>query len=289
MIGIFLALLAALIYSLGAVLVRKRVHESNLISVSFVITVVSNVVLWPLTFMFTDLRTVNYEGILFFAIAGILAPGIHRILYYKGISVLGASINASIFATYPIYTSTLAVLLLKEAFTPLNGIGVVCVSCGVIYLERSLSEPGIGKKRISKRSLVFPFLAGLAIALSQIIRKHGLNIYSEPLLVVSIGNFVSFMLYSVLTIFYSERKSRVSSKDFRLFWKAGVCLAVAWLFISYALSVENASVVAPLLQTQPLFILLFTYLYLKEVERISPKLILGAILIVIGVILVSIK
>ncbi len=288
MIGIFLALLAALTASLGIVLVRKRLYESNLISVSFVITIVGNVILWPLTFLFTDLRTVNYEGVLFFAIAGILAPGIVRLLYYKGMSVLGTSINASIFATYPIYASVLAVMLLKEAFTPLNWIGIVCVSCGVIYLERSLNEPRIGKKRISKRSLVFPLLAGLTSAISQIIRKHGLNIYSEPLLGVSIANFVSFMLFLVLTIFYSEHNSRVSSKDFRLFWKAGVCQAVAWLFIFYALSVEKVLIVAPLSQTEPLFVLLFTYLYLKEVERASLKVILGAILIVMGAILVSI-
>lgn len=65
MIGIVLALISALTYGLGAVLARKRLDESNFISVSLTITVIGNIILWPLALLFTNLGTVNLEGVLF--------------------------------------------------------------------------------------------------------------------------------------------------------------------------------------------------------------------------------
>ena len=94
MLGVVLALISALTYGLGAVLVRKRLDDSNFISVSLVVTVIGNIILWPLALLFTNLRTVNLEGVLFFVIAGILGPGITRLFYYKGMELaLFADLN----------------------------------------------------------------------------------------------------------------------------------------------------------------------------------------------------
>ena len=114
MIGIFFALFAALAYSLSVVLVRKRLDASNFFSVALVLTVTGNIILWPLALLFTNLKTINFEGALFFVIAGMLAPGITRLLYYKGMEVVGVSVTASIFSTYPVYSSLFAGFLLGE-------------------------------------------------------------------------------------------------------------------------------------------------------------------------------
>ncbi len=290
MIGVVLALLAALTYSLSAVLVRKRLDESNFFSVALVVTVMGNIILWPLALLFTNLRTVNLEGILFFVVTGILAPGIARPLYFKGMAVVGASVNASIFATYPMYSSIFAVLFLGEALPPEYWIGIICIVVGVIFIERSLGKPKTGPKRIFKKGLVFPLLASLTVAVSFITRKHGLNIYNEPLLGVTIGYSSTLLLYLLLSVSsYTTRGSRFSGKDFRLFWKAGVCISLAWILAFYALSHERVSVVTPIMLTEPLFILFFSYLYLKQLERISLNLIISTILIVIGVIFVTVR
>ncbi len=290
MIGIVFALLAALAYSYSVVLVRKRLQESNFFSVALVITVTGNIILWPIALLFTNLRTVNLEGIFFFAIAGILAPGIARLLYFKGMEVVGAALNASIFATYPMYVSIFAVLFLSETLALENWLGIICIVVGVVFIERSLSKPIIGSKRPLKKSLVFPILATLARALSAIIRKHGLNIYNEPFLGVAIGYSSTLLLYlPILFSSYTTRGSMFSGKDFRLFWKIGVYMSLGWILAFYSLSHERVSIVTPLMQTQPMFILFFAYLYLKELEHISVKLVISTLLIVIGVIFVSIR
>ena len=290
MISIVSALLAASALGLTAVLIRTRLDESDFFSIASVITVTGNIILWPLALLFTNFRTINLEGLLFFVIAGILAPGIVTLLYVKGMEAVGVSVNASIFAIYPMYSSILAVLLLGEALTQENSIGIICIVVGAVFVERSLGESETGPKRIFRKSLVFPLFGALMEALSFIAKKHGLNIYNEPLLAVAIGYASTFLLYFLLSISsHAMRSALFLGEDFRLFWKAGVCTSIGWISAIYALSHERVSIITPLLQTEPLFVLFFAYLYLKKLERISFKLIISTLLIVIGVILVSIR
>jgi uncharacterized membrane protein len=65
-------------------------------------------------------------------------------------------------------------------------------------------------------------------------------------------------------------------------------LPLGWISTSYALIHEDASIVTALTATQPMFVLLFSYLYLKELEHLSSMLVLSTILIVIGTMFVSI-
>jgi uncharacterized membrane protein len=48
-------------------------------------------------------------------------------------------------------------------------------------------------------------------------------------------------------------------------------------------------VVAPLAGTAPLFVLPFTLLFLEGVEQLTGRLVVGAILIVLGVFLLTVK
>ena len=55
------------------------------------------------------------------------------------------------------------------------------------------------------------------------------------------------------------------------------------------LSQEMVSIVAPILQTELLFILFLTYIFLKKQEKVTIKLAASALLIIAGVIFISIN
>ena len=82
--------------------------------------------------------------------------------------------------------------------------------------------------------------------------------------------------------------SSFSQKDLKLFWKPGVGIAAGWLLSFFALSHEMVSIIVPILQTELLFILFFSYIFLKEYEKISLRIVASALLIVVGVVLVSV-
>ena len=290
MFGVALALLSALSFGLSQILVRKNLEKSNFVYISLTVTIMGNVILWPLALTFTNLNTINLEGLLLFVFAGLLAPGIARLFYFKGMETAGISANASIFATYPLYTSITAILLLGETLTAENWIGLACIIAGVIFVGRTINNGDTQTKSTTKKGLIVPILGSLAIAFSQIVRKEGLNIYNQPLLGVAVGYSTSLIVY-LLLLFFSDgaRASRFSCKDLQMFWKPGVGIAAGWLLSFLALSQEMVSIVAPILQTELLFILFFAYIFLRKLEKFSLKLIASALLIVAGVILISIN
>jgi len=68
---------------------------------------------------------------------------------------------------------------------------------------------------------------------------------------------------------------------------AGVMENLGVLLILVALSLGQVSVVTPLNGTAPLFVLALAYLFLKDVERLSGRIVLGTVLIVLGVFLLT--
>ena len=286
MIGSALALLSALASGLSVVLVGKYSKKSNAFNVSLIISCVGMVILWPLAVLLTDLEATNLEGLILFAIGGVLTPGLVRLFYYNGLKTLGAAVNSSIFSIYPLYSSLLAVLLLSEILSLENWVGILCIVLGVVFVEMSSCEINSGDKS-ARKSLIFPILGGLTLGISSIIRKYALDFYNAPVLGVAVAYTFSFLPYFLmLMLSTSTRKALSLKRDFRFFWIAGIGQALSWILSFYALSYEEVSIITPLLSIEPLFVAFFAYLYLRELERVSPKLVASIILTVFGVVLV---
>jgi drug/metabolite transporter, DME family len=288
MIAVVLALLSSMSFGLSQIWVRKNIEKSNPLYVSLTVTIMGNIVLWPLALIYTDLTAVNTEGFMLFVAAGFLAPGIARLFYFKGMETAGINANASIFSTYPLYTTIAAVLVLGETLTLENWAGLILIVTGAIFVGRLQNNAHATAS--TKKGLIVPILGSLFIAFSQIVRKEALNIYSQPLLGVAIGYTTSMLVYLAVMAFSKTSSPRkFSRQDLQMFWKSGIGIALGWLFSFLALSQEMVSIVVPLLQTELLFILFFSYLFLQKIEKTSPKLVVSAVLIILGVVLIGIN
>jgi drug/metabolite transporter (DMT)-like permease len=286
MIGPILALLSAVASGLSVVLVSKYSKKSNAFNVSLIITCVGTVILWPLAIPLTDLGSANLEGIMLFAVGGVLSPGLVRLLYYRGLRTVGTSVNSSIFSIYPLYASLLAVLMLNEILSLENWAGILCIVLGVVSVEMNSREINGGNK-FARRDFVFPILGGLTFGVSSIIRKYALDAYNAPVFGVAVAHTFALLPYLLMLMLYTSTRNELSLKrDLRFFWTAGIGQAVSWILGFYALSYEGVSIITPLLSIEPLFVAFFAYFYLRELERISPRLIASMIFTVIGVILV---
>ena len=256
MLGITLALLSAAASGFSVVIVGRHSKKSNPFNVSVLISAVGLIILWPLAFAITDFAAIDLEGIALFALGGLLTPGLVRLLYYTGLTKLGASVNSSVFSVYPLYSALLAMLFLSEILTPQNWLGVISIVLGVIFVEFTSRKTNKNGKSMRK-NLVFPILGGLTLGISAILRKTALEIFNAPILGVAVAYTFSFLIYAVmLAVSKSTRKDLSLRQDLRLFWVAGVGQALSWIFSFYALSVEKVSVVTPLLSVEPIFVVL---------------------------------
>lgn len=282
-----LAVLAALLFGLSVVLIRKVLHEINFITVTLVITIIGSTIIIPVALLTSPLGSVNAQGIGFFLVAGFLHPGLARLLYFKGMEKVGASINASIFASYPMFSAIIASILLQEELTYVKLIGVLCVVLGSVMVQRAMHTNG-PRVRGGARGLVYPFLAALTVGLAYVIKKLGLNVYDAPMVGTAMA-YVSSLIFYALVIPSApnlRKLAALNKRSFGLLLMPGILICAGHMSSFYAVRYGDVSLVTPLIQTEPLFIFLLVRYYLKGLEPISPKLVIGAIAIILGVALV---
>lgn len=289
MIGVALAILSAATSAVSVILVRRHSKESNAFNISLIISLIGLIILWPMALGLTDFSGVNMLSLLIFALSGVLTPGIVRLFYYQGMKKLGASVNSSFYSTYPLYTALLAHLFLGDILLAGNWAGILLVFFSGILIEWSSRDVNIGIK-YQRRNLIFPLIGGLTLAVGSIMRKFALDLFNAPVLGVALA--YTFSLIPFLIIYLTSKPTRQAvdlKRDMRLFWAAGIGQAITWMLGFYALSNAEVSVVVPILSTEPVFVAIFAYLYLKKIEKVSAKLVVSIILTVIGVILVTMR
>ena len=279
MIGVVLALLSAAASGFSVVLVRRNSGGSNAFNVSLVITMVGMVILWPLAIALTGFDSVNIAGFALFAVSGVLSPGLVRLFYYQGLKKLGAAVNSSIYAAYPLYSALLAVLLLSEVLSVWNALGILAILVGIVFADLSAGW----------RSLVFPILGGVTLGVSSVIRKLALDVSNAPVFGVAVAYTFSFLPYALILMSSGPaRKGLALKQNLRWFWVAGIGQAVTWMLAFYALSFDQVSTITPLLSIEPLFVAIFAFFYLRELESVSPKLVASIVVTVLGVALITI-
>ncbi len=287
MLGFVLALLSAAASGISVVSVRRHSAGSSVFNMSLVITAVGLAFLWPLAMAEGHFDLVSLSGFVLFAISGLLSPGLVRLFYYKGLKTLGASVNSSIFAVYPLYALLPAVLLLNEVVTLWNALGIAAIIVGVIFVERSMN----GKNKsasVGWKSFVAPVLGGVLLGAATILRKFALEESNAPVLGVAIAYVFSLLPYVVMLSASTNTRKELSLKnDLRWFWLAGIGQAVSWLLAFYALSFEQVSITTPLLSIEPLFVVAFAYFYLRKQELVSTKLVASIAVTVLGVALIT--
>ena len=271
MIGVLLALLAAITSAFCVILVRRNSANSNSFNMSLIITSVGLIVLWPMAISFMGQETINLEGALLFAASGFLSPGIVRLFYYKGLRKLGASTNSAVFSIYPLYSALLAIVILSEILTGQNWIGIILIVFGVMALQYCSPTNGC-KEREGLKSWIFPIIGGITIAIGSVISKYALNLSNAPIFGVAIAYTFSLLPYGLILLASKQTRIGLNLKqDLRLFWIAGIGQAISWTFTYAAFQFDQVATVNPIISSEPIFVVIFGYFLLRNIEHCIKK------------------
>ena len=136
--------------------------------------------------------------------------------------------------------------------------------------------------------IVLSFSAALAYGISQVlIRSKLIDLETPPL----VGSTLSLLAGTIILSFFAMKD--LSAKRRQIKRAAGLMLIVGILsgggvITSYfALSMAPVTIVSPLAAMHPLFSLLWAFLFLGKLEKITRRVVLGTMLVAIGVILVT--
>jgi len=224
-----------------------------------------------------------------FVVTGLFATALARVLAYNGVQRLGASVNSAGINTRPVWASLLAVFLLGETITAQMGLGILVVVAGLIAL--ALSEGG-DITGWEFRDLAFPLAAALTFAGGNVARRFAFSATDVTALsavaINETAGLIGLLVYLLLR--HGGGLGEVLSApraSYAFFVGSGLLNALALFTLFEALNRGRVVVVDPLSSPTALFAILFTFLFLREIERVTLRLVLGAALVVAGVLLIT--
>ncbi len=285
---ILFSLGAALFFGLSDFTTRMGLRTSNARSAVLFSTLSGLIIPVAATIFTVSGDILNLPGVLYFILSGIIGAFIARYLLYIGMEKVGVSIAVSLANMRPLFGSLTAVLILGEILTLTITGSTLLIIAGVVAISWDKSG-GYFEKAWSRKDLIFPIMAGFSYGLAYVVRKLGVTNIPHPVVGVVIQNITAlacFMLASPL----QRGQQRVDWRNGRawlIFGLAGLLAFFANFFTFSALNLGEVVIVAPLVSLNPLFTLVLAAIFLRNLERVTWNIVLGALFIISGVVILS--
>jgi uncharacterized membrane protein len=279
----YFAMQASLCFATAHILNRRGLVTSNALTASVFSIALSAVVLWAMVPFFVPWSSFRTPAIWYFLVGGIFAPGLGRLMSLMGIERIGVGRSIPISNASPMLASVLAVLLMGETWTLQNFLGTSLVILGIIIL--SMRETTQTPWR--KRDLIFPAMASLSFAISTNLRKIGLLVDNVPLVAAAVTATTALIFSLALLKAWGGRRAFVLTRtSCGWFLAAGLTTTAAMVSVFFALSYGRVVIVDPLVNTNPMLILPLSFLFLKDLEAVTLRIVVGTICTVVGTVLV---
>jgi drug/metabolite transporter (DMT)-like permease len=217
-----------------------------------------------------------------FVLGGVLASGVGRVVFAIGIDRIGSSLSNAFTNTRPLFAVLMAVVWLGETVTAGMAAGVLVLVFGLVTLSLSRGGDVSGWERTD---LVFPLTAALVFAAANVVRRFGFTVSPvTSLQAVTVGETAALVSMAA----FAAATGRLGAdgaprRAFGYFAVNGLTAAVGLFAFFAALRAGPVSIVDPVTATAPLVTTAVAYLVLRDVERVTHRLVLGVVLVVGGV------
>ena len=284
MVAIILGLLASFCFAVSMIQINRGVLALDYFRGLLTNLGLNALFLWLYIFLFVELIDLWTPANLIFVLVGIFVPGVARYFMFKGMERLGASITSCLTNSTPLFATLFAIAFLRERPTVTNLLGTLSIVSGIIALTWKGAS-----KTWRTRDLLFPLTAAFLFAARDNLVRFGLLHIDSPVAGATIAATTSFVTMSAIYIAFEKKPPLGVSapRGFVLFAAAGFMNFLSYVFAYTALSMERVSLISPLVNGSSLFILPLSALFLKDVERLTPRKIGATVLVILGVFLIS--
>jgi drug/metabolite transporter (DMT)-like permease len=288
-LGGLAALASACTWALGSILFRKLGNRVSPLGMNLGKNVIG-ILYIGIILLLTGIKAMSNREFLILGASGLLGIALGDTLFFKALIQLGPRLTVLLGALGPVFTVILAVVLLSETPSFLAWIGILLTTAGVSWILWRRSP----KKEIRKdwtSGIKYLLLSILCTSIGIIFAKIGVTSVSalQALFIRFIGGTLGLTLYGLsnrqINIWIAPFKD-IQLLKFILFTVFVVVFGGFWLFL-LSLKYIDASIATILNSTEPLFILPLTAFLLKE--KISLQEIIGAIVVVSGVVLIFMR
>lgn len=270
----------------GALAVTIRIALARGIdaeAASLVTTVIACVICAFLALVTGEFAKVSWGDTWAFFLTGLFAPGISQILFTRSVGVIGPSRTAIVVGISPVLSAGIAVTVLGEPLHVALAFGTLLVVAGGTLL---VSERG-GPTALLSLGVSLGLGAALLFSIRDNLVRWAARGTDVPGFVAATASLVSATVVIGLVVASRPEARRRVARAAAPFVPSGLVYGISYACLYTAFDRGRVTIVAPLVATESLFAVLISIVVLRRTERIGPRLLLAAALVVGGGALIS--
>lgn len=249
------------LYGASHVLAKGVMPDYLTPSVFILFRVAGATLLFWLVLSLTKSKPIERRDFPLIALCGLFGVAINQLFFFHGLNLSSAINSGIIMALNPIMVVILSFFLFKERLTSLKITGITLGAVGAILLTLKASSH-VGDSRLGD---LFLFLNALSYAIYLVLAKPLMKKYS-PIQVIT----WVFTFGLIFVLFFPPTLSELSQTNFQristeIWWKiAYVVIGVTfftYLLTIFGLKYLSATVSSAYIYTQPVMVMLFTFLF----------------------------
>ena len=232
---------------------------------------------------------VTVRALLWFAGAGVLTAYVGRVAFYATVERIGAMRAATLQRLNPFFAVVMGVIVLHESIAGNTGVGLVLVlaSFAVLVLAARGREgaPLHRQPGAERMGYVTGIVSALGYSTGYMLRKMGLAEAHDAFLGAAVGCAIGAMLFAATAPFSARYAASVRATFLHpnpWYIAAGVLSSCGQVLYFAALNELPMSRVALIVSMEVFITLFLGYVFLRKRERLTPGLVVAAILGVAG-------
>ena len=299
--GQLFALLFGVSYGLSNVFISKAVgnNESDKFTGQYITLLINsavNIIVFFVYMIFGAKITINFQGVLFFSIAGFFNSFLSRGIFLTAIPYIGVS-RAGVFKiTSPMFAIIGGVVILNETLNGKALIGTIIIIAGILFMsletmrkkqsvESSVLDAAGSIMAIPKKGIALGLLAGFLLGIGNVFRKIGINYIPSSILGVTLGSVVAFLSIVIFQVIKGKSKELIyATKNMnRDYLISGVFSSIALYCIFIALKYIPVSHANSIGASESLFTMFWSLLICGNKEILTIRTLMGAIIVITGI------
>ena len=286
-LGVVFAFIASASWAVGAIFARvgmRHVSSSTgtLISLMAGFAAIASI---ALIMDFDAVFSVSSQTILWLALLGFIQFPVGRFLHYSGIRLAGVGPASTVGGAVPLFAAGMAIVFLGEQMTYPIALGTVAVVVGLALVMSSAhaQDPTQRLGGPLATGILCSLGGATAYAAGHNIARHVVTSSASAPVTATYTLFFGMLILSVISLprlgklFDTPRMAVLTMST------SGILSSLAIFFMYTALSKAPVTLASPLVALYPLIAMTLAHFFLQRLERITPRMVIGAILIAIGV------
>jgi drug/metabolite transporter (DMT)-like permease len=282
-----LALISAAAFASAQIIYRSALQRLSISAAALTVNLTLTGFSLVIVFASGGVGSWSPAGVLWFMAAGFVGGFSARYLNYLSITYIGLARTHVMSQTTPLWSAVVAVVWLGEDLRLAVGLATVAILGGTLLLVR---DRGGLPTKIPRRYYVIPAVSSVFLAFTPALRKLGFESVSSAALglALSMGTGAIFVL--LVRIFVRDAKpgDRDRKTLFTVFLGGCLNFVAGYCFIT-AIKTGSLVSIVPITRLSVLFVLIFSWIFIRQQEGITWRVIAGGVFSVAGATIIAIS